>query len=251
MGFGAINAPLPEPVEARTGRLAPPDQAVTHPSSPGPALPRPDVISRIERVVPLWVWVGLGGALLIAVVSAGSALWSGARVRRQNRRVAEITAAALTDPLTSLLNRRGFLHEAERELARAYRHERPFTLAYADVRGLKAVNDTLGHDTGDRLLRSVARLLRETARAGDAVGRLGGDELGLLLVEQSADGAAAVAMRIQAAISVHRRSLALGIPWDLTIGLATYPEDGTSIAALLQRADERLYAQRGITVRSR
>jgi diguanylate cyclase (GGDEF)-like protein len=211
----------------------------------------PTIISRIEHVVPLWAWLTLGAALAAAFVAAGSALWSGVRMRRQDRRVAEMTAAALTDPLTGVLNRRGFLHEAERELARAHRHERHFTLAYADVRGLKAVNDTLGHRSGDRLLQSIARLLRETARAGDAVGRLGGDEMGLLLVEQDAYGAEAVAIRIQAAISEQRRALALGVSWDLTIGLATYPDDGGSIAELLQRADERLYRQRGITVRSR
>ena len=111
--------------------------------------------------------------------------------------MAAVSAAALTDPLTGVLNRRGFTEAVERELARARRYDRPFVLAYADVRGLKAVNDTEGHLAGDDLLKGVSSLLRDSARADDVVGRLGGDELGLLLVEQSAEGAEAVTSRIQ------------------------------------------------------
>ena len=199
--------------------------------------------------MPDVIWFGFGGALLLAALAGGLALISGVRVRRQRAQVAGLTEAALTDPLTGLLNRRGFIDEAERELARARRHERPFTLAYADVRGLKGVNDTLGHRAGDRLLQAVARLLRDSARAGDAVGRLGGDELGLLLVEQGADGAAAVHARIHALVDAQRRTLELGSEWDVTIGLATFPADGETVAELLECADRRLYGQRGIEVR--
>ncbi len=110
---------------------------------------------------------------------------AGRRARRQAAGSTAVSAQALTDPLTGVLNRRGFLDAAERELARARRYEHPFALAYVDVRGLKAVNDTEGHLAGDELLREAAGLLTDSARADDVVGRIGGDELALLLAEQS------------------------------------------------------------------
>lgn len=79
---------------------------------------------------------------------------------------------AATDPLTGVLNRRGLGEAAERELARAHRHDRPFPLTYLDVRGLKAVNDGQGHLVGDEVIRQVVALLHNCARAGDVIGRL-------------------------------------------------------------------------------
>jgi len=163
--------------------------------------------------------------------------------------VAELSAAVLTDPLTGLLNRRGFIQAAERELARARRHGHTFALAYVDVRELKLVNDTAGHLAGDTLLRRTAQLLRESARADDAVARLGGDEMALLLVEQGERAAAAVTSRIRQGVERHRALLPVDAPWDLTVGTATYPGDGDTVEELLRVADQRLYEQRGISLR--
>jgi diguanylate cyclase (GGDEF)-like protein len=160
--------------------------------------------------------------------------------------VAAVTAAALTDPLTGVLNRRGFLEAAERELNRARRYQHPLALAFVDIRGLKAVNDTEGHLAGDRLLQRVTTLLRESARAHDLVGRIGGDELAVLLAEQSSDGAAAMTQRVRAQIPSYRARLGLVTAWDVTIGTATFPEDGDTFDELLAAADRRLYQQRGI-----
>jgi diguanylate cyclase (GGDEF)-like protein len=91
--------------------------------------------------------------------------------------------------------------------------------------------------------------LRDCARAGDVVGRLGGDEFGLLLTEQSASGADIVQARLRAQIPDRRAAIATDVPWDLTIGTAAYPHDGDSFPALLSAADRRLYAQRGIQLR--
>lgn len=227
----------------------------TAPASTAPVRARlsasrvPDVIQRIERVVPEAVWIALGTALLMAAVAAGTALWTGARVRRQAGRFAALSEAALTDPLTGVVNRRGFIQAAEQELERAKRYGRPLAIAYVDVRGLKAVNDTEGHSAGDGLLRSVARLLQDSARANDVVGRLGGDELGLLLIEQGREGADAVANRVHAEVLSRRSSIGLRSHWDLTVGTATHPEDGDSVESLLRTADLRLYEQRGIELR--
>jgi diguanylate cyclase (GGDEF)-like protein len=208
------------------------------------ALPR--TIERLVRVVPTAVWLALLASIALAVAAAAAAALASRRGRRQSRAIAAAERAAATDPLTGALNRRGFAEAAERELARARRHGHPFALAYLDVRGLKAVNDSDGHLVGDELIKQVAGLLRECARAEDVVGRLGGDEFALLLGEQSAAGATSVADRLRAHVPARRAALGTGVPWDLTVGTASYPEDGESLKTLLSVADRRLYAQRGI-----
>jgi diguanylate cyclase (GGDEF)-like protein len=111
------------------------------------------------------------------------------------------------------------------------------------------VNDTEGHLAGDKLLRRVTMLLRESARTHDMVGRIGGDELAVLLGEQSSEGAAVVANRIKSLVPARRAALRLREPWDLTIGTASYPADGGTVDELLAAADRRLYRQRGIAIR--
>jgi diguanylate cyclase (GGDEF)-like protein len=207
------------------------------------------VIDRIEQVVPKGVWFALAAALLIAALAALAAWRTGLLARRRKREIAAASAAALTDPLTGALNRRGFSEAVERELDRARRYDRGFALAFVDVRGLKRVNDTAGHLAGDELLRQATGLLRDSARAHDVVGRLGGDELGLLLVEQSPAGAAAVIQRIQEEMPRARANAGLKVDWDLTIGTAIYPDDGDTFEELLDTADRRLYEQRGIALR--
>ncbi|HEY8764083.1 MAG TPA: GGDEF domain-containing protein [Solirubrobacteraceae bacterium] len=210
---------------------------------------QPSEFQRIVRVVPEVVWLALAGALLLALLSGASAVWSGARVRRQAGRFAEMSVAALTDPLTGILNRRGFTEAANRELERARRYGRPLALAYVDVRGLKTVNDSEGHGAGDDLLRATARLLTDSARENDVVGRLGGDEMGLLLVEQTPEGAQAATQRIEAEVLERRPVIGLQSPWDLTVGTSTFPGDGETVEELLRAADTRLYEQRGIELR--
>jgi diguanylate cyclase (GGDEF)-like protein len=208
------------------------------------------VIQRFVRVVPGFVWLALIVAIVLSALGGASALWSGQRVRQQGEAYAEMTAAALTDALTGVMNRRGFTEAVERELARARRYGRQFVLAYVDVRGLKAVNDTHGHQAGDQLLQAATHILEDSARADDVVGRIGGDELGLLLVEHGDDGAASVIKRIKGQVRAHRAALGFRAPWDLTIGSASYPADGHTVDELLQAADLRLYEQRGIALHS-
>jgi diguanylate cyclase (GGDEF)-like protein len=219
--------------------------SVTRPARPA----RPDVIERFVRFVPDAIWYILAAALALATVCGSTAMWAGWRVRRQASEFAAVAAAALTDPLTGVLNRRGFVGAVERELARAQRYGRSFAVAYVDVRGLKAVNDSQGHLVGDELLKNVARLLTDSARADDVVGRIGGDELGVLLVEQGPEGAAAVASRIRAQVPRRRSASGIRARWDLTIGTAVFPDDGETVEELLAAADRRLYEQRGIALR--
>jgi diguanylate cyclase (GGDEF)-like protein len=214
---------------------------------PDPA--SPNVIQQVEHVVPFGVWIALVAALALAATGGVATAVAGRRARRQAAHLAAVSAQALTDPLTGVLNRRGFLDALERELARARRYDRPVALAYVDVRGLKAVNDSEGHLAGDQLLREAAGMLEDSARADDVVGRIGGDELALLLGEQTSEGATVVANRIRAQVPARRAMLQLREPWDLTIGTATFPADGTTVDELLAAADRRLYEQRGIELR--
>jgi diguanylate cyclase (GGDEF)-like protein len=197
-------------------------------------------------VIPWWVWLAIAASLALAAIGGAAAFRSSRRARQRAGEVAAVTAAALTDPLTGVLNRRGFADAAERELVRARRYDHPLALAFVDVRGLKAVNDTEGHLAGDRLLKQVSLMLNESARTSDVVGRIGGDELAVLLVEQSAEGAAAMTHRVRSQIPANRAALGLTSAWDVTIGTATFPQDGDTVEQLLEAADRRLYEQRGI-----
>jgi diguanylate cyclase (GGDEF)-like protein len=226
------------------------------PASPsaGSALPSPigasvKYITQFVNVIPTLVWMALGAAFAMALAFAALALRSSRRARRREREFVAISAAAATDALTGILNRRGFMDAAERELARASRYDRPFVLAYVDVRGLKAVNDTEGHLMGDELIQAVAGLMKESARADDVVGRIGGDEFALLLDEQTAEGAQPVIRRIQSRVEERRAAMEIRVPWELTIGIAAFPSDGTTLEELLGTADRRLYEQRGIALR--
>ncbi len=95
------------------------------------------------------------------------------RLRRENQ---EFEKTALTDPLTGIPNRRGLLSALGKALSNAARAETALHLAFIDLDGFKAINDTLGHDAGDRFLMEIARVLQEGLRQGDYVARIGGDE---------------------------------------------------------------------------
>jgi diguanylate cyclase (GGDEF)-like protein len=249
-GAGGQNA-----ATARSGRTTARTGArpIRHPGTPSlipvgvPAFT--PAIEHIIGVIPWWVWLAIGMALSFAT-AAGVAAWrSSRRARARAGEVAIVKADAMTDPLTGILNRRGFTTVAQRELERAQRYGHPLALAFVDVRGLKSVNDTRGHQAGDELLKQVAALLTASSRSHDVVGRLGGDELAVMLTEQGADGMAAVMRRVRAQLPAARAELGFDHDWDLTIGIAVYPRDGHSVEALLAAADRRLYMQRGIELR--
>ncbi|MEA2425703.1 MAG: hypothetical protein QOH13_2113 [Thermoleophilaceae bacterium] len=204
-------------------------------------------VTRLVEVVPGFVWLILAGLALVASILAGALAIYARRLRATAQRAATFAGLAATDPLTGLLNRRGFESSLGIELARARRYGGTLALVFADLRALKTINDRHGHEAGDQALRTVAGVLSEQVREGDASGRVGGDEYGVVLVNQGAKGAQAfrdrVRERLSSAPGPHGEEL------ELTMGVALFPDDGDSPDLLLTAADRDLYAQRGIAVR--
>ncbi len=144
-----------------------------------------------------------------------------------------------TDSLTGLHNRRFFRETAEDRREWCRRHQAPLTLAYVDLDNFKAVNDTLGHDEGDRLLVTVARLMEKNLRKTDLLARIGGDEFILLLPESDASLARAIVERLQKAIqetAQHHRW-----PISASVGVVTDPQCQVNCEKLIRRADELMY----------
>ncbi len=174
---------------------------------------------------------------LVLAVALAFLLLSAAKdeVGRQHR------AAALVDPLTGVLNRRGFEAEAERMLLRAGRDGSSTALLMLDLDHFKAVNDSWGHPVGDLALQSVARTLTEELRGGDVLGRLGGEEFAIALAGNRTDQAAVLAERARRAVGslAIRHGEAL-VQVTVSVGVAAH-RGMTTLDKLMAHADAALY----------
>lgn len=159
-------------------------------------------------------------------------------------RVAELETRVDEDPLTGLRNRRGFERSLEQALAYLRRYGTPVALLYADLDGFKPVNDRFGHAAGDWALGRVARLVAGHVRASDVAGRIGGDELAVILWNARAEQAAEKARSLEAMIEAEsfaykNKTFALG----LSAGVAVLAPDDT-VESALARADAAMYARK-------
>ncbi|MGE0043052.1 MAG: GGDEF domain-containing protein [Vicinamibacterales bacterium] len=156
---------------------------------------------------------------------------------------ADLKARAITDPLTGCRNRRFFDEVANHELAGHRRRGRPLALLFVDCDRFKLVNDTLGHETGDRLLEAIGGLLRDAVGGTDIVFRWGGDEFLVLLSGDEHD-----ASRAAAAIreGFHRLPIAARLPagCGISVGHVSVPPDATDLGRFVKLADERMYGQK-------
>lgn len=153
---------------------------------------------------------------------------------------------AITDPLTGLYNRRGFLMLGEERLALADRLGFSVVCLFADLDGFKAVNDTFGHEEGDRVLRETADVLRRTFRAADVLGRIGGDEFAVLLVQDGPEGIGAVMARLrhtleQANVRNENPSVRLSLSLGVSMRL---PETPCTLSELMDEADQSMYKEK-------
>ncbi|HEX4408750.1 MAG TPA: diguanylate cyclase [Xanthobacteraceae bacterium] len=156
---------------------------------------------------------------------------------------ADLQRFATTDGMTELYNRRHFLELAEAEWQRCQRSARPPSLLIFDIDQFKFINDTLGHDAGDRALIHIANLVRESRRPSDILARIGGDEFVLLLPETTTEQAGAIAERLREKVAQSRPSdLDDALHITVSIGAATATMSMAGIERLIKHADEALYA---------
>lgn len=198
----------------------------------GAAFPLSDMLGGVDASaswVPFWNFAVRSGTNLV-VAGLTRALRGTLDQARELARV---------DPLTGALNARSFFEVTEREIARARRGERPLTVAYMDLDGFKAVNDTFGHSAGDEVLRVVSNMLCAGTRPADVVGRIGGDEFALVLPETDAEAAARPLDRIRSAVKEVAAELGYGV--SVSIGAVTFVRPPDDVDALIRAADELMY----------
>jgi diguanylate cyclase (GGDEF)-like protein len=161
------------------------------------------------------------------------------RIER-GRRVREM---AHRDGLTGLLNHATLMAELEHAVEAARRRKETFAFVMADIDHFKRVNDTHGHLVGDTVLVHVSKLLHRLGRSSDLLGRYGGDEFAMILLDNSAEGAAVLADRIRVAMAEEPAHGLDQVPITtrMSFGISVYPEDGETADALVEAADRALY----------
>lgn len=200
-----------------------------------------------RRFATTWLWhqaVPVDGGIAVTIRDIAARKEEEESLRR----------ASLTDDLTGLYNRRGFLTLAEQQMRVARRQGRDLVLFFADLDGFKQVNDRFGHAAGDRSLKAMANLLRGAVRDSDIVARLGGDEFTVLAVDGDANAATAIRNRINQRISSLNARNELAAPLSVSIGhVRVTASQSRTLDDLLASADRVLYkqkAQRGESVSS-
>jgi diguanylate cyclase (GGDEF)-like protein/PAS domain S-box-containing protein len=187
------------------------------------------------------VWVRLT-ASRIGDAAAGHVrvltLWEDVTERRAAE--SELRQLSLTDDLTGLSNRRGFLHRAGQKWEHAALRSNEIAILYMDLDDFKHVNDTHGHAAGDMALRSLANVLRQCYRDDDLLARLGGDEF-VVLAAMSADQAARLAVRLHAAVQRFNDGGTLPFPLELSIGIVRADPVTETLPKALSRADHQMY----------
>ena len=247
-------------VEGGTRRVAfytnlPPGRYVFHVQARNedgvPSTVNPSVTLRLRPYFWQTRWfMLLAVAAAIALAYAAHRL----RVRMVQRALREemLRDLSLQDDLTGLYNRRGLLTLAEQRVREAERQRRGFDVVFADLDGLKRINDTLGHPEGDRAIRDAARLIRASFRDSDVVARMGGDEFAVLVSsdasgagDQPDAGVEAAAARLVEAVARHNATADRPFELSISLGFSRYdPAAPRSIESLLEYADQQMYVQK-------
>ena len=165
--------------------------------------------------------------------------------RRDQQEKEELLNQSLVDELTNLYNRRGFFNLVRPQISLSHRSKQNMYLLFADLDGLKSINDNLGHHAGDQALIETATVLTRTFRKSDIIARISGDEFVVLLTEANTDGEQAILNRLQSGLDEHNSEE--NRRWDLSmsVGVVRYDAaDPCSIDELMIRADELMYEQK-------
>lgn len=196
-----------------------------------------------EATVHRVVWTIAIGLTVLWVVLAGIVASLALRERR-HRELAE--QRSLHDRLTGLPGRVLYADRLAAALAAGGRTATDVALAVIDVDRFKEVNDTLGHQNGDAMLRIVADRLRSALRPGDTIARLGGDEFAVVLPGARADTIEAILRRLQDTLAQEAELAGVAVSVETSIGYALWPNDADSPEVLQQRADLALHAAKGV-----
>jgi diguanylate cyclase (GGDEF)-like protein len=191
-----------------------------------------------------------GGKIQWFMETVASIVWEGKRavlgncmnLAERKRMEDEIRALSITDSLTGLHNRRGFLTLAEQQLKFSDRHKKDMLLFFADIDGLKGINDEMGHEEGDKALIYIAAILKQTLRSSDVIARVGGDEFAILAMETTELFPKAIMERLQNYIDKYNKEGNRRYKISISMGAAHYdPENPCSLNELMSRADKIMY----------
>jgi diguanylate cyclase (GGDEF)-like protein len=156
-----------------------------------------------------------------------------------------LQSLSITDDLTGLYNRRGFVLLAAQQCRMAIRAKREMLLIFADMDGLKTINDTLGHPQGDGAIKDVTTVLRRVFRQSDIIARIGGDEFAVLALEVDPNSVETIRRRLNDAIEAMNRPSERPYRISISIGIARFdPRSPCSVHDLLAKADQAMYAEK-------
>ena len=188
-------------------------------------------------------------ALIILIISLpfaiGAFVITQLLLLRWHEREEGMRQLSLTDELTTLPNRRAVLKQGEYEIKRARRKQAPFTLAILDIDHFKKVNDTWGHEAGDKVLAELSRILADTLRGADMIGRFGGEEFVILLPDTPTGLAVSALERFRQMIEAHTFTLNHSTHIQITVSfgvcLVEHVKESTNLIDILRLADKALY----------
>ena len=203
-----------------------------------------------ERVSPYeFRIITKGGKIQWFMETVTSIVWDGKRavlgncmnLAERKKMEEEIRSLSITDSLTGLHNRRGFLTLAEQQLKVSNRHKKEMLLIFADIDGLKGINDEMGHEEGDKVLIYLAAILKQTLRSSDVVARIGGDEFAILALETTERFPKTIIERLQSYIDKYNQEGNRNYKISVSMSTAHYdPENPCPLNELMSRADEMM-----------
>jgi diguanylate cyclase (GGDEF)-like protein/PAS domain S-box-containing protein len=165
-------------------------------------------------------------------------------ITERKRAEAALESLSLIDELTGLYNRRGFLAVTEQHVAAIRRDNKIPIVLYADLDGLKGINDSYGHHEGDRALAAAAQLLKQTFRSSDILARLGGDEFVALAAVEADEGAESLTDRLQEQFDAHNAVSTRPYSLSVSVGMANFEDDRYTIEELMAQADRAMYEEK-------
>jgi diguanylate cyclase (GGDEF)-like protein len=217
-----------------------------------------DIRGGISISIPMEPLRAIERSRMVELTLAHSILWMiglvgiGAGTRRLQKQTLmreileeELLSLSMTDPLTGLHNRRGFISLAEQQLKLSNRNKRGMQLYFADLDGLKWINDTLGHEEGDKALIEAATVFKETFRTSDIIARLGGDEYAAIAVDINDANSEIFTARLQSLIDTRNHQENRDYRLSISVGCSYYdPENPYSLDELMASADKLMYEQK-------